>query len=158
MNIKIAGVAVWIWAAGIALVIGGGWACLGNLSAKPTEDGLKCFENAKRMINAEHAAVVKAAVVEIYGGSHSDERVYELKREKVELARYKRAYDKTFARIKADESIFHKESSTIEKWLNEGRQEFKKIARTKKELDKNAEKIDLAWEIYMETDLVDLLR
>ena len=155
---KIADVSVWIWAVGVAAVIAGGWACMARMPVKPSADGLECFENAKQMLHVEQTLAIDAAVVKFMGGSRRPERVARVGAAKEKLERCQRAYEKTLSRLQGDESIFHKESEAIERWLEEGRGDFKKMPKNEKDLNKNAEKMDKEWEIRMETDLVDLLR
>lgn len=159
---KIADVSVWVWATGVsvavAAMIAGGWACMGSDPVKPSEDGLECFANSKRMLSTERTLALDASIVKYMGGTRDPERVARVKMEKENLERRKRAYDKTLARVKEQESIFHKESGAIERWLEDGRGEFKKLPQNEKDLKRNAERLDKEWEIRMETDLVDLLR
>ncbi len=150
---------MWIWATGVAMMLAVVWLTMGTRPVKPTDEGEKCLAAAKHLLTVERAITIKNNAARIYGG-RAFKKDYDafIKDKKNTLQGSWRAYAKAAKRLKESESVFHRESSAIEKWMVAGRETLGRTPRTEKEFDTKAEQLDKDWEIFMEQDLVDLLK
>ena len=127
---------------------------VGRKTPTASEDAVKCHLAAREMLRDERVKAFAA-----FNRTRDRKQATDDATHAVEKST--RAYDKLLGRLKQNEGMMSRESTSIESWVGKGRDLTRRLPKTSAALmnsgSRQLDEIDRKWELFLEEDVVDVL-